>query len=70
MMDFGISTGISREKEGEPLSVYLHLALLGSVSFSPDIARMLAVQLTLNADLVDGEQAFPTQDDERTNDED
>ena len=69
MMDFGISTGISREKEGEPLLVYLHLASLGSVSFSPDIARMLAVQLTLNADLVDGEQAFPTQNDERTNDD-
>lgn len=69
-MDFGISTGISREKEGEPLSVYLHIGSLGSVTCSPDIARMLAVQLTLNADLVDGEQAFPTQDDERTNDED
>lgn len=54
MINFGISTGVCREKEGEPLSVYLHLGPLGIVSCSADIARMIATQLILNADLVEG----------------
>ena len=55
-MDFGISTGVCREKEGEPLSVYLHIASLGSVTCSPDMARMIATQLILNAELVESRE--------------
>ena len=54
MMDYGISTGIGRDNEDDPLCVYLHIASLGSVTCSPDTARMLATQLILNADLVEG----------------
>ena len=55
MINFGVATGVSNEGEGEQLNVYLHIATLGSISISSGIARMLAVQLTLNADLVDAD---------------
>ena len=53
MIEYGISTGIGRDNEGEPLSVYLHIASIGSVTCGPDLARMIATQLILNADLVE-----------------
>ena len=53
MIEYGISTGVGRGNEGEPLSVYLHIASLGSVTCSPDMARMIATQLILNAELVE-----------------
>ena len=54
MIEFGISTGVGREKEGGPLSVYLHIGSLGWVTSGPDIARMIATQLILNAEIAEG----------------
>lgn len=55
MMDFGVSVGIGRAKPEEDLRIYIELPNLGRVIFGADVARMLAVQLVLNANLIDRE---------------
>ena len=54
MMDFGIAAGVGRiDCEGD-LLVYIDIPDMGRVTFEADIARMLAVQLMLNADFIEG----------------
>lgn len=55
-MDFGVSVGIGRVKPEEDLRIYIDIPDLGRVMFEADVARMLAVQLVLNANLIDGKE--------------
>lgn len=62
MLEFGLSVGIGKAAGEESNSVLITIANAGSSTFSPAVARMIATQLWMAADLLDPQEG---KDDQR-----
>jgi hypothetical protein len=56
MLEFGISVGVGKGFGETKNSVLITLAKSGSATFSPAVARMIATQLWMAADLLDPQE--------------